>query len=697
MATTALLLACGASGQAGHDQSASGADTTSLVLVDIAITTDPGDREAETDDAGPVSQPPLPWTSQSLSCGADTSPPFVVPTNYGACDFDLGAPPDEELVVVKEWEVTEGGGVDSPIPVVNLTDDNGDGVIDAADTPDLLVIQKLEMDPIDTPAWQAHANTTLRVYSGDGGGVHWEWPAADTSLDARPSTYAAPAGGDIDSDGLPEVVLVVGAPSKPHRVVGLSHYGAFLWESSPGLPVGVSAQSAHLASPSIADIDHDGCAEILAGSWLLDCQGSLRLAFDPPQDIPEPIAGWEPAFVRWFPGAMADLDMDGSFEFVFAHGLYGPDGHQRWPIDDLWGHAAIADFDGDGLAEILTTANDLSQGTFEPGRCAIFDSGGEVLAEVESDCSADPALVEDLDGDGVPEFVVAAPDRWAAYHADGSILWAHASTGTGPAFPVAADLEGDGRVEVVVNDESSIRIIDGPTGALRWVDKEYISGTGWEYPVVADVDADGRAEFVLTRHGNGGDSHYGGFTVYGSGDAVEGAWAPARPIWNQADYHQTNVEDDGSIPLYEVPHFTANNSVRSAVQPPVNPDPAVLPVVGRDVSIELAAACASDCDNGALQVVVWVLNSGFRFLPKGIPVSLRRESGGLIQVLQTDAWISKNQASAPLTFSFKASDAGGEGLIVTVDDDANGEGIVDECDESNNALTLPPPACEPAP
>ena len=694
----ALVLAASSCGSAAlaDGQPAAGGEL-------LAVSPGSDDVRADTadDTAGPGAplEPPAPWQAAAPGCAADSEPPLVVPLEGGACDYDLGAPPEDELVVIKEWEVTDGGGVDSPIPVANLTDDNGDGVIDAADVPDLVVVQKQKLvDPAPGASWEFQANTTLRVYSGDGTGIHWEWPPPGTPLASRPNSFAMPAIGDLDSDGLPEVVVLTGFAAPQHRLVALDHMGTVRWEGPQGIPAfPLPVQPSYQASPSLVDLDHDGCAEVLSASWVFDCHGTLIAEIDVPARAPAP---WDPdsdpAVVASWPGVAVDLDLDGSAELVFAHGTYDRFGVRLWGTDYLLGIAAAADLDGDGWTEIVASgAHQVAQG-YGHGACRVFGSSGQVSADIAAPCGWFPPLIEDLDHDGWAEFVLPGPYSLTAYRADGTHLWILGADDPAGTTAVAADLDGDGRIEVIHAGPFSIKILDGPTGATRWVDDTHLSATIWEHPVVADIDGDGRAEFVITRGANGdGGTALAGFTVFGSGDAVEGAWAPARPIWNQADYHQTNVEDDGSIPLYEVPHFTANNSVRSAAEPPLDPDAAWKPIIGRDVSIELAAACASDCDSGVLQITVWALNSGFGLLPAGIPVSVRRQSGGLLQVLETDAWISTFKASAPLTFSFKASDAGGEGLVVTVDDDAAGVGIVDECDETNNALTLPPPVCIP--
>jgi uncharacterized membrane protein len=43
----------------------------------------------------------------------------------------------------------------------------------------------------------------------------------------------------------------------------------------------------------------------------------------------------------------------------------------------------------------------------------------------------------------------------------------------------------------------------------------------------------------------------------------DGVWGPARPLWNQLNYHITNIEDDLSVPFSEVSSWDAHNTYRT--------------------------------------------------------------------------------------------------------------------------------------
>ena len=89
-------------------------------------------------------------------------------------------------------------------------------------------------------------------------------------------------------------------------------------------------------------------------------------------------------------------------------------------------------------------------------------------------------------------------------------------------------------MEVVANDMTKLRIHRGIDGAVLW-QVDHSNGTGWDYPTVADVDADGRLDIVVGlsfgAFGGRADPLFTGVRVYG-----DARWAPARPLWNQHAY-----------------------------------------------------------------------------------------------------------------------------------------------------------------
>jgi hypothetical protein len=83
------------------------------------------------------------------------------------------------------------------------------------------------------------------------------------------------------------------------------------------------------------------------------------------------------------------------------------------------------------------------------------------------------------------------------------------------------------------------------------------------YPVVADIDNDGSADIVVVS--NAGGPGKASPTVQVIHDQQD-RWIQARRIWNEHTYHVTNVREDGTIPQYENPSWTALNTFRTNAQ-----------------------------------------------------------------------------------------------------------------------------------
>lgn len=96
---------------------------------------------------------------------------------------------------------------------------------------------------------------------------------------------------------------------------------------------------------------------------------------------------------------------------------------------------------------------------------------------------------------GSPKSAWRGATRYTAFKADGSILWSvptrdASSRVTGS---TVFDLDGDGRAEILYNDERYFRVLNGETGAVRY-EVRSTSGTAFEYPIAADVDGDGHGD-----------------------------------------------------------------------------------------------------------------------------------------------------------------------------------------------------------
>lgn len=349
------------------------------------------------------------------------------------------------------------------------------------------------------------------------------WTTTDARYEIVPG--AGIAVGDIDLDGLPEIIALHESRT---QLVAFENDGRFKWLSDP------IWGDTYLGSASIADLDQDGVPEIVVGGTVFNADGTLRWRGDAVGGLGRGANSWGTL------SAVADLDLDGSPEVVAGKSAYRADGSLYWNADTPDGLVAVGNFDDDGFPEIVVVQSGVylleHDGTKKWGPIAIPGGG-----------LGGPPTIADLDGDGLPEIGVAGATRYVVYEHDGTVKW-QATVQDGSSHSTGSsvyDFDGDGAAEVVYGDERFLWIFRGSDGAVLYqVAKP--SGTTFELPVVADVDGDGSAEIVAAANNYSFAGRTGVLVVGGTY-----GWRATRPIWNQHAYHVTNVNTDATIPRVE--------------------------------------------------------------------------------------------------------------------------------------------------
>lgn len=605
--------------------------------------------------------PALPTLLFALACNDYELTPAADATAGEACPELTGSPyavdPHEECVAEPEvgtfnptieWQQAENPSfpaftqIMSTPAIANLTDDNGDGVINQADVPDIVYT---------TFSGSAYtAGGVISAISGDGGSFHW---SLDQVEGQGVYSSSSPAIGDLDGDGVPEI-CVAGTTS---AVVCVA-----LVDGTPSLKWAAGTETYGYGAPAIADLDGDGLAEVIFGRQIFAHDGTLLGL------------GASGVGGRYMSFA-ADMDGDGALEVVAGNAVYEMDGTEIWASTLVDGIPAVGDFNSDGLPDVVSTSG---------GFVRLIGNDGGLIWEtaLPGGGSGGAPTVADFDGDGAPEVGVAGKAYYSLFDTDGAVLWSnpvsdYSSSITGSSV---FDFEGDGASEVVYADEYTLWVFDGATGAVLMQQEGHASGTLFEYPLIADVDHDGSTEIIVASN-NYSKSGWTGITVIGDTDS---SWAPARPIWNQFAYHITNVNNDGSIPAEQKPNWESWNSFRAGGTE-LGPSHWLT-----DLAPAEPEMCTSECSDGLVSVLVPVENYGtvdaqdlsvrFMVTRDGAPTELRSQS--FLVPTGEARWLEVE--------TFGREEWGEGELWIEVD----GQGDLAECDEANNLLSLGPWPCE---
>ncbi len=487
-------------------------------------------------------------------------PPDGTSVNAPVCTQPAAPPKSFDPVLRWSWKETPPTGLNhyegsmvTPI-VANFTDTNGDGKINLCDVPNVIVT---------TGGGPVHAQGTIYMLAGDTGKLVTTF---DLPNDIDGSV--TPALGDIDGDGIPEVL----ANTTEGHLVAFDNKGKVKWQNTTvGAYYNVLASYCHAIA--IHDLDGDGSPEIIVAFEVYDNKGNLKFGYD------------ESSFSGhyWCPANTAvDLDGDGKMEVIFGNAAFHSNGTKYWSIPGPPGQPHFASFGATKAVQLFIAREDgiliLSHdGQILSGPTQLYDQG------TSPNCWSKPGVINDFVGSGHAQIGNGSCAHMSAYKVDPttsqlSIEWIQpVHDPSGLASSTAFDFLGQGTAEGIYGDQKNLWAFDGVSGTAQ-MSPARDSGTLIEYPIVVDAANDGSSQVIVVSNTNGDGTYV---NTIDSWEDSSKRWIPTRRIWNQHAYYVTNVREDGTIPPHPIANWLNLNTFRSNAEvnngqncapPPPNPN-----------------------------------------------------------------------------------------------------------------------------
>ncbi|MBK8253817.1 MAG: VCBS repeat-containing protein [Polyangiaceae bacterium] len=327
--------------------------------------------------------------------------------------------------------------------VANLDDDNGDGLINERDFPEIIFMSYCASD--------VATNGIVRAIHGGGpnkgkdffascGATTWhegdDINMACACANAEGNSTAAIAVGDLDNDGVPEIVV----PSEQAGLIILDNKGTVITKSATAQWTGYVNPA-----PAIANLDNAGFAEIVVG----------RYAFTLEHD-----ANGKLTFVDKFSGAL----------------MAGNQGQGPVPC--------IANITGDVRPEII--------GGTTVYRLPVPPAGVTKIAEcpmgaTDNFCTAKLDVVWDGQTVNAGTATPIPNAQRDGFCAIADVLGMDETIAPSPANPL------DGKAEVVLINEGHLLVLNGETGVVRRFTALGVGNNGGA-PNIDDFDGDGFPE-----------------------------------------------------------------------------------------------------------------------------------------------------------------------------------------------------------
>lgn len=447
--------------------------------------------------------------------------------------------------------------------VTKWTTNAGVAPMDNRQTP---VIGDIDNDGIpEVIGRRVNTVNSLFVFSGATGALEQTIasPQTDVFLDS-------PTMGDVDNDGFGEIIIVAEGNASNRRLHCYEHTGALKWVSNT--QVGYAANDDRWV-PSLIDFDGNGSPEVYIGNQVYNGQTGALIA----SAGNGPARGASPVSINEALSVAADVLPTGACpdcagaELICGNTVYsvnlttGTLNAVRVGTGVTDGPTSLADIDMDGDLDAVVTG---SSGGLS--RIYVWDlQTNAQLAPSFSVSSASAAVVNttaggrtniaDFNSDGTPEIGIAGRNVYL-------VIDFNPLTNTLVELWSRATQDGSERTGSSVFDfegDGSAEVVYRDEDTLFVYDGPTGAtrvavpcNAATRYDYPVVVDVDADGQTDIVCACDG---------VYNAYESVANPWIKAREIWNQHAYNVVNIDDDLSIPRTQQPSylgFPAGSPVR---------------------------------------------------------------------------------------------------------------------------------------
>lgn len=616
-------------------------------------------------------------------------------------------------------------------------------------------------------------------------GIRLDW-ASDENV-----SYIIPLIGDLDNDGHPEIVTFTPhtEPGGPHYLYNLLVFDGVTkqlkttialpssvseWDEAPygivKLPSGeglivvactdykLRAYNITAPNPSIpywvssenygvqygdwasnvnfADFNNDGHPEVFIRNKIYNAEtGVLLASASGGSNTGSSYAHWtHPSIVQWKVSApiASNIIGDSCLELILGNEIYSviinnPNGTNGNSVNMVLniippsgvpqdGHSQVADFDNDGFLDVFISLR-TSASVMGIVYGYVWDVHNNTISQpfmVNTTFSGKSTpLIADVDNDGKVEVVIqcavsGTTETFLAYKYNSnsrifSLLWSYYADEDSFSNSITAfDFNQDELLELLISDQSAIRIINGsgkshlthndtlPVYAMTTLPLPQV--TCMQYPVIVDADNDGSADIVSVSNDK--------LILLKSSTEP---WPPTRKVWNQYMYNITCVNDDLTIPQYLFDNATSIIDPQGIVRRPYNnflQQMTTLDQFGRPVyPIPDAVAISTNfiVESGNMVLNMTYTNQGDNFLnaPYNITVFANQFGGQILYTFTVNIPLFLGetvQQNIALPLSDLCSLQDVSTLVVAINCAGGGiaqnGGLQPECDITNNTAQV---------